>query len=84
MTTQESQKTSQSDRHVKIFDTTLRDGEQSPGCSMNHVEKLEFARALSLLGVDIIEAGKLYSSPKNLGFTSFSPPQPSIANINSE
>ena len=57
MTTQESQKTSQSDRHVKIFDTTLRDGEQSPGCSMNHVEKLEFARALSLLGVDIIEAG---------------------------
>ena len=57
MTTHESQKTSQSDRYVKIFDTTLRDGEQSPGCSMNHVEKLEFARALSLLGVDIIEAG---------------------------
>jgi 2-isopropylmalate synthase len=58
MTTHESQKTETvADRYVKIFDTTLRDGEQSPGCSMNHVEKLEFARALALLGVDIIEAG---------------------------
>jgi 2-isopropylmalate synthase len=42
---------------VLIFDTTLRDGEQSPGASMNHVEKLEMARALAALGVDIIEAG---------------------------
>ncbi|MDX2038236.1 MAG: 2-isopropylmalate synthase [Isosphaeraceae bacterium] len=45
------------DRRIRIFDTTLRDGEQSPGGSMNHLEKLEVARALSALGVDIIEAG---------------------------
>ncbi len=45
-----------SDR-VRIFDTTLRDGEQSPGASMNMAEKLELARALAALGVDIIEAG---------------------------
>ncbi len=42
---------------VRIFDTTLRDGEQSPGASMNMVEKLELARALAALGVDVIEAG---------------------------
>ena len=42
---------------VRIFDTTLRDGEQSPGASMNLSEKLEVARALAALGVDIIEAG---------------------------
>lgn len=42
---------------ILIFDTTLRDGEQSPGASMTHVEKLEVARALAALGVDIIEAG---------------------------
>jgi 2-isopropylmalate synthase len=40
-----------------IFDTTLRDGEQSPGCSMNLAEKLEIAHALAELGVDVIEAG---------------------------
>ncbi|MBF0281952.1 MAG: 2-isopropylmalate synthase [Zetaproteobacteria bacterium] len=40
-----------------IFDTTLRDGEQSPGCSMNLEEKVRIAKALSLLGVDVIEAG---------------------------
>ena len=40
-----------------IFDTTLRDGEQSPGCSMNLEEKLEMARQLDRLGVDILEAG---------------------------
>ncbi|HKB35492.1 MAG TPA: hypothetical protein VKD72_03500, partial [Gemmataceae bacterium] len=40
-----------------IFDTTLRDGEQSPGASMNLAEKLEVARALADLGVDVIEAG---------------------------
>jgi 2-isopropylmalate synthase len=45
------------DRRIRIFDTTLRDGEQSPGASMNHAEKLEVARALAALGVDIIEAG---------------------------
>ena len=42
---------------VKIFDTTLRDGEQSPGCSMNLPEKVQLARQLEVLGVDIIEAG---------------------------
>ena len=42
---------------VLIFDTTLRDGEQSPGCSMTASEKLEVARALAELGVDVIEAG---------------------------
>ena len=42
---------------VIIFDTTLRDGEQSPGCSMNHEEKLRMAAALDALGVDVIEAG---------------------------
>ncbi len=45
------------DQRIRIFDTTLRDGEQSPGASMNQAEKLELARALALLGVDIIEAG---------------------------
>jgi 2-isopropylmalate synthase len=43
--------------HVIIFDTTLRDGEQSPGCSMTRPEKLRVARALAELGVDVIEAG---------------------------
>ena len=43
--------------HVLFFDTTLRDGEQSPGCSMNVSEKLRMAHALDALGVDIIEAG---------------------------
>ncbi len=42
---------------VKIFDTTLRDGEQSPGATMTAAEKLEVARALARMGVDIIEAG---------------------------
>ena len=42
---------------VYIFDTTLRDGEQSPGCSMNGTEKLEMAARLVDLGVDILEAG---------------------------
>ena len=42
---------------VRIFDTTLRDGEQSPGNTMNIQEKLRVARQLEMLGVDIIEAG---------------------------
>ncbi|HTN76670.1 MAG TPA: 2-isopropylmalate synthase, partial [Pirellulaceae bacterium] len=50
-------------RQIKIFDTTLRDGEQSPGCSMNLQEKLEMAQALIDLGVDIIEAGFPIASP---------------------
>jgi len=46
-----------------IFDTTLRDGEQVPGCQLNSVEKIEVARALEGLGVDVIEAGFPVSSP---------------------
>src|SRR5882724_2422173 len=42
---------------ITVFDTTLRDGEQSPGCSMNRPEKLRLAHQLDRLGVDVIEAG---------------------------
>src|SRR5919205_3261876 len=48
---------------VKIFDTTLRDGEQSPGISLNKQEKLEIAHQLARMGVDIIEAGFPITSP---------------------
>ena len=48
---------------VFIFDTTLRDGEQVPGCKLNTTEKIELALALEDLGVDIIEAGFPISSP---------------------
>ena len=51
------------DTRVRIFDTTLRDGEQAPGCSMTLREKLRVAKALSELGVDIIEAGFPAASP---------------------
>ena len=50
-------------KRIKIFDTTLRDGEQSPGCSMNLSEKIEMAKQLDKLGVDIIEAGFAIASP---------------------
>ncbi len=50
-------------RQIKIFDTTLRDGEQAPGCSMNLQDKLEVAESLARLGVDIIEAGFAIASP---------------------
>ena len=50
-------------KHIKIFDTTLRDGEQSPGCSMNLPEKIEMAKQLERLGVDVIEAGFAIASP---------------------
>ena len=50
-------------KQVKIFDTTLRDGEQSPGCSMNLREKLEVAQCLEKLKVDVIEAGFAIASP---------------------
>jgi 2-isopropylmalate synthase len=50
-------------RIIRIFDTTLRDGEQSPGASMNVSEKLTLAKQLAKLGIDIIEAGFAYSSP---------------------
>ena len=46
-----------------IFDTTLRDGEQVPGCQLNTIEKIEVAKLLESLGVDIIEAGFPISSP---------------------
>ncbi len=51
---------------IRIFDTTLRDGEQSPGASLTSPEKLEIARALARLGVDIIEAGFPAASPDDL------------------
>lgn len=49
-------------RQIKIFDTTLRDGEQSPGCSMNLTEKIEIAKCLEKMKVDVIEAGFALSS----------------------
>ncbi|MBI3176724.1 MAG: 2-isopropylmalate synthase, partial [Chloroflexi bacterium] len=54
------------DNYVRIFDTTLRDGEQSPGATMTSAEKLEVARALARMGVDIIEAGFPAASPDDL------------------
>src|SRR5512147_49183 len=51
---------------VVVFDTTLRDGEQSPGASMNLEQKLQVARALRDLGVDVIEAGFAAASPGDL------------------
>jgi 2-isopropylmalate synthase len=52
--------------YVRIFDTTLRDGEQSPGATLTSPEKLEIARALARLGVDVIEAGFPAASPDDL------------------
>src|ERR671928_414112 len=51
------------DDRIIIFDTTLRDGEQSPGISLNAAEKLEIAQQLARLGVDVIEAGFPIASP---------------------
>jgi 2-isopropylmalate synthase len=51
------------DDKIIIFDTTLRDGEQVPGCQLNTIEKIEVAQALEALGVDVIEAGFPVSSP---------------------
>src|SRR4029434_4909001 len=53
------------DNRVIIFDTTLRDGEQSPGISLNSAEKLEIAQQLARLGVDVIEAGFPIASPRD-------------------
>lgn len=58
--------TSRDPHHVRIFDTTLRDGEQSPGASLTSNEKIEIARQLARLGVDIIEAGFPAASPDDL------------------
>jgi 2-isopropylmalate synthase len=55
-----------SGNYVRIFDTTLRDGEQSPGATLTSEEKLEVARALARLGVDVIEAGFPAASPDDL------------------
>lgn len=52
--------------YVRIFDTTLRDGEQSPGVALNHAQKVEIGQQLSQLGVDIIEAGFPVASPGDL------------------
>lgn len=54
------------DHYVRIFDTTLRDGEQSPGATLTSPEKLEIARGLARLGVDVIEAGFPAASPDDL------------------
>src|SRR3954468_3397555 len=51
------------ENRVRVFDTTLRDGEQSPGISLNKTEKLEIAHQLTRLGVDVIEAGFPITSP---------------------
>ena len=50
-------------KHIKIFDTTLRDGEQTPRVNLNAQEKLRIAKQLESLGVDIIEAGFAVASP---------------------
>ena len=55
-----------SQNYVRIFDTSLRDGEQAPGASMTSAEKLEVARTLARLGVDVIEAGFPATSPDDL------------------
>ena len=60
--TSKTVKTDDADR-VHIFDTTLRDGEQSPGISLNTAEKVEIAQQLARLGVDVIEAGFPITSP---------------------
>lgn len=53
-------------RKIKIFDTTLRDGEQSPGCSMTVEQKIEIAKMLDEMGVDVIEAGFASSNNRDL------------------
>ena len=54
------------ENYVRIFDTTLRDGEQSPGATLTSSEKLEIARMLARLGVDVMEAGFPAASPDDL------------------
>ena len=59
----DKKKLEMSKNRVQIFDTTLRDGEQVPGCKLNTEQKLVIAKRLDLLGVDVIEAGFPISSP---------------------
>ena len=58
---------------IFIFDTTLRDGEQVPGCQLDTAEKVVIAKELELLGVDIIEAGFPISSPEDFRLADRSP-----------
>ena len=67
-----------------IFDTTLRDGEQVPGCQLNTIEKIQVAKALEQLGVDVIEAGFPVSSPGDFHFSSFSEKSISCTDVTSE
>src|SRR5499426_1679858 len=62
----QKEETMTNNNYVRIFDTTLRDGEQSPGATMTSAEKLEVARSLARMGVDIIEAGFPAASPDDL------------------
>ncbi|MBW3653817.1 MAG: 2-isopropylmalate synthase [Actinobacteria bacterium] len=77
----------QDPNHVRIFDTTLRDGEQSPGISLNTAEKLEIAHQLARLGVDVIEAGFPIASPGDfeaveaIARADFDPAPPIIAGL---
>ena len=79
-----------SDNRIRIFDTTLRDGEQAPGCSMTLSEKLRVAKALSELNVDIIEAGFPAASPgdfesvKEIADRNFGPTICGLARCNPE
>jgi len=79
-----------SDKRIRIFDTTLRDGEQAPGCSMMLEEKLRVAKALADLNVDIIEAGFPAASPgdfdsvKAIADSDFGPVICGLARCNSE
>ncbi|MCK5588916.1 MAG: 2-isopropylmalate synthase, partial [Candidatus Pacebacteria bacterium] len=57
------EKRNKNDEKITIFDTTLRDGEQSPGCAMTLEEKVRMALLLEELGVDVIEAGFPVASP---------------------
>ena len=66
---------------VYVFDTTLRDGEQVPGCQLNTIEKIEVAKALEMLGVDVIEAGFPISSPGDLKHFYLKRNCPSIINL---
>ena len=59
------------DNKVQIFDTTLRDGEQVPGCKLDTNQKLVIAERLDLLGVNVIEAGFPVSSPGDFNSVSF-------------
>ena len=63
MTGEQAQAARRDEDRVRIFDTTLRDGEQSPGISLNRHEKVEIAQQLARLGVDVIEAGFPITSP---------------------